>query len=181
MSSFIPSSPATSAAMAGSLMNVVPVDAGVNDQTERARSRPLLVEARRGGLNREFAPSSRDPDCPAGTMPTPSMPTRAWRCRLGGRGVERRLAAVLVLGTAAQPIGQVVEGVQRGADGLAGAADAEDHVVAGLDPVAQDVVAECDEMCCAGGVSTLRQVVDGVARVGGACVRTSGSRRRRRR
>jgi hypothetical protein len=67
----------------------------------------------------------------------------------------RHLAAAVVLGTAAQPIGQVVEGVQRGADGLAGATDAEDRVVAGSDPVAQDVILEGNEMCCAGCVSTL--------------------------
>ena len=35
--------------------------------------------------------------------------------------------------------------------------------------LAADVIAQGHEMCCAGGVAPLRQVVDGVARVGGPC------------
>ena len=75
MSSLTPSSPATSAAMAGSLMKSSRYTPGVDDQAE-----PVAVELRcdrgmRRGLDRE-ADRARGPDCPAGTVPTPSIRTR---------------------------------------------------------------------------------------------------------
>src|SRR4029077_6012730 len=79
---------------------------------------------------------------------------------------DREAAPAVAIGPPAEPCGQVVECVQRGADRLSRTADAENDVVSGPDPVPPDVVVEGHEVCCAGGVAPFREVGDDVARMG---------------
>ena len=54
---------------------LIPIHAGVDEQTERRRVEPSVVEARPGGLHR-VSPRARVADWPAGAVPMPAMRTR---------------------------------------------------------------------------------------------------------